>query len=79
MFVWGYTLNAVHKQGHLLDQDLGIKIPKVQHMHACTCTCNAVSCSQYTQSHMHMHALDKHVGVHALHVDAHGDDVLQVV
>ena len=59
--------------------DLGIHISKFEHMHTCTCTCNAVSCSSYTHSHMHMHVLDKHVGVHALYVDVHNDDVVQHV
>ena len=78
-----------HKQGQLLDLDLGTQkhmFTVVMHvhmhildMHICTCTCNAQLIIMHThaRSHMHTHVLDTHVGLHALYVDVHSDEVLQ--
>ena len=47
------------------------------HMHMHTQCCQLFII--HTHSHMHVHILDKHVGLHALYVDVHSDDVLQHV
>ena len=80
VFVSGVCIaGSSHAMAIARHHDLGIKMSKVQHMHAGTCTCNVFSCSSYTHSHMHMHISDKHVCLHALNVGVHRGDVLQHV